>query len=165
MSDTRGTGHNPYTAYKESRVPWLGEIPEHWEVTALKRIASLKSGSGFPIDEQGQTELPLPFFKVSDMNLPTNSKVMVRWNNAVAVDTAQTLGATVFPPGTILFPKVGGALLTNKRRVSARSCCIDNNLMGCIVTRGDPDFILAVLEYLNQSQGGIYILGALRNRA
>ena len=25
-------GIKPYAAYKDSRVPWLGEIPEHWEV-------------------------------------------------------------------------------------------------------------------------------------
>ena len=24
----------PYPAYKDSGVPWLGEVPEHWEVTA-----------------------------------------------------------------------------------------------------------------------------------
>jgi type I restriction enzyme S subunit len=30
-------GVKPYPAYKDSRVPWLGEIPDHWEVKPLKR--------------------------------------------------------------------------------------------------------------------------------
>ena len=48
-----------------------------------------------------------------------------------------------------MFPKVGGALLTNKRRVVERPCCIDNNLMGCIVHRGNPQFVLILLEHLD----------------
>jgi len=32
------TNLKPYPAYKDSGVPWLGEIPEHWCVECLKRI-------------------------------------------------------------------------------------------------------------------------------
>lgn len=139
----------PYPAMKDSGVPWMGKVPEHWEVLALKRLGWFKGGTGFPVEEQGQRSLEVPFFKVSDMNLPGNSSVMSIWNNAVSRSTAATLGATIFAPGTILFPKVGGAMLTNKRRVVERACCIDNNLMACIVKHGNPDFLLLVLEYLD----------------
>src|SRR5262245_43570677 len=118
-----------YPAYKDSGVPWFGNVPEHWEVLALKRLAWFKSGAGFPVEQQGQQNLELPFFKGSDMNLAGNSKIMSVWNNTVSRDTAAKLGATIFPAGTIVFPKVGGAMLTNKRRVVERACCIDNNLM------------------------------------
>lgn len=30
-------GLKPYPAYKDSGVPWLGKVPEHWEVKPLKR--------------------------------------------------------------------------------------------------------------------------------
>ncbi|MEA5449451.1 restriction endonuclease subunit S [Leptolyngbya sp. CCNP1308] len=29
----------PYSAYKDSGLPWLGEVPEHWEVVPLSSIA------------------------------------------------------------------------------------------------------------------------------
>lgn len=29
------TDLKPYPAYKNSGVPWLGELPEHWEVRKL----------------------------------------------------------------------------------------------------------------------------------
>jgi type I restriction enzyme S subunit len=29
----------PYSAYKDSGVPWLGEVPEHWEIVPLSSIA------------------------------------------------------------------------------------------------------------------------------
>ena len=28
----------PYTAIKDSGVPWLGDVPEHWEVKRGKRL-------------------------------------------------------------------------------------------------------------------------------
>ena len=143
--------HNlkPYPAYKPSGVPSLGAVPAHWEVLALKRLGWFKSGTGFPIEEQGQQDLEIPFFKVSDMNLPGNDLVMEIWNNAVSHSTAARLGATVFPPGTIIFPKVGGALLTNKRRVVEHHFCMDNNIMGFVVKHGNPDFLLLLLQNLD----------------
>ena len=63
----------PYPARKDSGVERLGEVPEHWEVVALKRLGYFRSGAGFPIGEQGQQNLELPFFKVSDMNLPATT--------------------------------------------------------------------------------------------
>ncbi len=37
-------GFDPNVPLRDSGIPWLGEIPVHWEVTALKRVATLKSG-------------------------------------------------------------------------------------------------------------------------
>ena len=142
-------GLDPYVRLKPAGVPGLGDVPAHWEVVALKRLGWFSSGAGFPVGEQGSQNLDLPFLKVSDMTLPGNDKVMTIWNNSVSRSTAARLGATVFPSGTIIFPKVGGALLTNKRRVVQRPCCIDNNLMGCIVHRGNPRFVLLLLEQLD----------------
>ena len=28
-----------YPSYKDSGVPWLGDVPEHWEIHPLRRIA------------------------------------------------------------------------------------------------------------------------------
>ncbi len=35
----------PYSAYKDSGVEWLGEVPEHWEVRRIKTMASVHSGA------------------------------------------------------------------------------------------------------------------------
>jgi len=46
-----------YPKYKPSGVDWLEEVPEHWNVLALKRIANLKSGdsiTGESIEEVGE---------------------------------------------------------------------------------------------------------------
>ncbi|MBW8269982.1 restriction endonuclease subunit S [Caldovatus aquaticus] len=36
-----------YPAYRDSGVPWLGQVPAHWEVVPLKRLASF-AGGGTP---------------------------------------------------------------------------------------------------------------------
>ena len=45
---TRGIDQN--VPLRDSGIPWLSEIPAHWEVVALKRVASLKSGESIRRD-------------------------------------------------------------------------------------------------------------------
>ncbi len=120
----------PYPAYRDSGVEWLGKIPAHWEVNALKRIGNLQAGAGFPEIEQGDKTQQIPFFKVGDMGLACNVREMRQYQHTVSVTTAVRLRAHVFTPNTIVFAKVGAALLLNRRRVLMRPSCIDNNMMG-----------------------------------
>ena len=44
-------GLDPNVKLKDSGIPWIGKIPEHWELKRLKYVASLKSGSGITSNE------------------------------------------------------------------------------------------------------------------
>ena len=44
-----------YPKYKDSGVDWLGAVPAHWDVVALKRIVSLKSGDSITADHIEET--------------------------------------------------------------------------------------------------------------
>ena len=47
----------PYPAYKDSKVDWLGEVPEHWEVRRLKTLSDMQSGdsiTAMSIEEAGE---------------------------------------------------------------------------------------------------------------
>ena len=139
----------PYVGTKVSGVPWVGVVPTHWDVLPLKRIGKFQAGAGFPISEQGNAGEDVLFVKVADMNLLGNEREIVSASNTVSHEVARRLGARIFERGTIIFPKVGGALLTNKRRLLARETCIDNNLMGCIVAGADTDFAFRILSWLD----------------
>ena len=139
----------PYAGTKDTGVPWVGVAPAHWDILPLKRIGKFQAGSGFPISEQGKDGEDVLFAKVADMNLPGNEREIVSASNTVSHEVAGLLGARIFERGTIVFPKVGGALLTNKRRLLARETCIDNNLMSCIVAGADIDFAFRVLSWLD----------------
>lgn len=47
----KAAGLNPHPRMKDSGVEWLGEVPEHWEVVPLRRIASLRSGENITAEE------------------------------------------------------------------------------------------------------------------
>ena len=142
-------GLDPDAPMQDSGVEWLGEIPAHWEVKRLKHIGNLQGGAGFPHQEQWDTTQEYPFFKVGDMAVDTNQREMFEYQHTVSGDTANRLGAYVFPPMTIVFAKVGAALLLNRRRMIVRPSCIDNNMMGFIPRGPDPDWMMYWLSGLD----------------
>ena len=111
--------------YRESRI-----IPQTFPMVAIREVARVESGFRFPTEFQGQRSGDIPFLKVSDMNLPGNEAQIVSWNNAVSRDVVQELKAKVLPRGTIVFPKIGAAIATNKKRILTRDSTYDNNVMG-----------------------------------
>jgi type I restriction enzyme, S subunit len=38
----------PYPARKDSGVPWLGEVPEHWELRRTKTVLRQRVEKGVP---------------------------------------------------------------------------------------------------------------------
>jgi len=59
------TNLKPYPAYKDSDVEWLGQVPEHWEVRRLKRIARLNpSKSEVPLALRDGRAVFLPMERV-----------------------------------------------------------------------------------------------------
>ena len=69
------------------------------------------------------------YIKVSDMNLPGNDKYLVSSTKYVTTETAKKI---LFPAGSIIFPKNGGAVGTNKKRITTQTTTIDLNTMGVI---------------------------------
>jgi type I restriction enzyme, S subunit len=56
-----------YPVYKPSGVEWLGEVPEHWEVKPLKRVAEIQTGlaKGKEVELDGSVEVP--FLRVANV--------------------------------------------------------------------------------------------------
>lgn len=106
------------------------ELPEGWEWVRLGEVGSWATGNGFPKKEQGLENLEILFSKVSDMNLVGNEKLIKNTVNSVSLETAKRLKLNLHPAGTVIFPKIGGAIATNKRRVITTPTAIDNNCLG-----------------------------------
>jgi restriction endonuclease S subunit len=103
-----------------------------WHHVEIGKVADVVSGYGFPREYQGLTDEEIPFFKVGDMNLPGNEKCMTTIANTISGATLKKLKAKAFPQGTIIFPKIGAAIATNKKRVLTQPSVVDNNVMGII---------------------------------
>lgn len=128
-----------YPKYKDSGVEWLGEVPEHWDVRPLKRLALLKAGAGFPHEEQGVSGEALPFYKVGALGQVADRDALSESENSVSRETARRLRAFVFPPGTIVLAKIGAALMLSRLRLLSREACIDNNMMGVVPAASTVD--------------------------
>lgn len=124
-----------------------------WEFKTLAEVASVGSGAGFPMSEQGKTTGDFPFLKVSDMNLPGNTRTIERWNNMITETVRERLHASAFPPGSVIFPKIGAAIGTNKKRLLTRACCVDNNVMAVVpdMSKLEPAFLYFLLLKKNIS--------------
>lgn len=128
-------------------------VESTWPSVRLKFLGRFKGGAGFPHDEQGNQTAELPFYKVRDLGQSASDSVLRETENYIARDTAQDLGAFIFPSGTIVFAKVGAALLLSRFRVLSRPACIDNNMMGFMPNPQicDISFTLSALNLLDFS--------------
>ncbi|MDO4792278.1 MAG: restriction endonuclease subunit S [Buchananella hordeovulneris] len=96
----------------------------------LGAVCHISSGSVFPQAHQGNTDPNLtPFFKVSDMNHPSNVDSMRVAANYIDEKTRDLLRAKIVPAGSTIFPKVGAAIGTNKKRLTTSAAIVDNNIM------------------------------------
>ncbi|NLS79646.1 MAG: N-6 DNA methylase [Chloroflexi bacterium] len=119
------------------------KVDSGWERVEIRQIGRVESGFGFPLERQGSTDEEIPFLKVSDMNLPANETVITTWNNSVSRETLRELHAKAFPAGTVIFPKIGAAIATNKKRILGQESTYDNNVIGIV-----PDSDLVDPRYL-----------------
>ena len=121
-----------------------------WEEKKLGECGSCQSGEGFPEIEQGG-KTGIPFFKVSDMNLPGNESELIRANNYV---TEEQIRKCLWHPVEVLpavfFAKVGAAVMLNRKRLVKNRFLLDNNTMAfrlktCIY----PDFAKVLFDTID----------------
>lgn len=134
----------------------MGKLVPHeaeWEQTCLGNLGEWAVGNGFPKTEQGMEGLEILFAKVSDMSLPENAKFIVTTNHTISEATAKKLRVNVHAPGTVIFPKIGGAIATNKRRILTCPTVIDNNCLGLYPKEGvSTDWLYLVLSSIDFSK-------------
>ncbi len=75
------------------------------------------------------------------MNAEGSSITISKAANTVDESLLKTLRAKTYPVGTVIFPKVGGALLTNKKRILGTQAAFDNNIMGVVPQTVDKDWL------------------------
>ena len=117
----------------------------------LKKISEIRSGWGFPNKEQGKKDGELPFYKVGDMNIEGNELFMNLANNYISYETSKRLKCNPAPEHTIIFPKIGAAIGTNKKRILTQESCYDNNVMGIIVDENiiNYKYLFYVMEQID----------------
>lgn len=126
--------------------------PYAWQQTSIGACCTLKSGTSLPADKENEGGA-IPYVKVGDMNYPGNEQYITTSSRFVS---EQTAGTGVFPVGTVVFPKRGGAIGTNKKRLTRLPICADLNVMGVTAGRRlTPQYLMAYFNTVD--------LGTLNN--
>jgi type I restriction enzyme S subunit len=60
-------GLDPAVPLRPSSIPWLGDIPQHWEVRPLKAVCEIQSGITLGKDYVGQTTHEYPYLRVANV--------------------------------------------------------------------------------------------------
>lgn len=122
---------------------------DSYPTVKLGRVARLVSGVGFPHTFQGRNTGDHPFLKVSDLTSQRGGYGIATAQNWVSRGDLRALGARLAPAGSVVFPKVGAALLKNPRRLLLRSSAMDNNLMAVVPQSGDSRYWLYALAIVD----------------
>ena len=124
-----------------------------WQKKKLKDLGKFYSGTGFNDKYQGYLDLSIPFFKVSDMNIASNSKYMVESNNTVDDDICREMKINKITGPAILFAKVGAAIYMERKRIVHNDFLMDNNMMALRINDSvDIEFTYYLCQSLSFSK-------------
>ena len=116
---------------KSQFIEMFGSIRDNrfnFPVGTIGQECVLKSGTSLPVEVENEGG-DIPYVKVGDMTYKGSEKYILESSHMVSQMTAES---GLFPPGTIIFPKRGGAIGTNKKRITAIPICADLNIMAVI---------------------------------
>jgi type I restriction enzyme S subunit len=132
VDDEEMTAHKPYPSYKDTNLPWLGQIPAHWEVKRIKELArqeykSFVDGdwieSPYIVQDEG-----VRLIQTGNIGIGKYKEQGYRY---ITKETFRKLDCTEFFPGDILICRlaepVGRACLApdlGKRMITSVDVCI-----------------------------------------
>lgn len=107
-----------YPSYKDSGVEWLGVVPEHWEVTALKRGFNVTLGKMLQPESSSPDDELLPYLRAAN----------IKWGG---VDTTDIKQMWVSKRDRAQLCLVKGDLLVSEGGDVGRSCLWEAELDDC----------------------------------
>lgn len=126
---TEGTRGEPQ---KETEI---GLVPESWGVAELGKHSQIRTS--FPtfnklVDKYKSVKQGTEFFflKVSDLNIKGNDIFIYESNNKFLNDKPSDFINGFIKPNSLIFPKRGAAISTNKKRITTKFSVLDPNLIG-----------------------------------
>ncbi|MBN1366533.1 MAG: restriction endonuclease subunit S [Dehalococcoidales bacterium] len=144
-------GLNPNVKMKDSGVEWLGQIPEHWEITRIKYIGKIKYGLGEPPQflDNG-----LPIIRATDI-----------YNGKIIMDNVQFVDPNDIPWSRDPILRKDDIIVVRSGAYTGDSAIVDSEVAGAItgydmvlrVKKAIPHFVAYVLLSKYIVQGQIYL--------
>ena len=147
-------GLDPTVPMKDSGVEWIGEIPEEWEIAALKRLGTPATGSTPSKDNPDYWDGDIPWVSSKDMK----SDYLVDSEDHITQEAVTGCGLTLFASGTLIFCVRSGILRhTFPVAVATLPVTINQDLRALSLT-GDvnPAFLLYYMRGMNDTIVTLY---------
>ncbi len=138
-------GLDPTVPIKPSGIPWLGDIPQHWELRPLKSVCKIQSGITLGKDYAGQAINEYPYLRVANVQAGHVNLAVVKM---IRVTKAEALRC-MLQKGDVLMTEGGDP------DKLGRGCVWDSQVKPCL----HQNHVFAVRP--NQSQLEPHFLSAL----
>jgi len=123
-----------------------------WVDTTIGDSCTLKSGTTVPVSIEKPSG-DIPYVKVAEMTLPDNQDGIT--TSIRFLDRPDVKPGWLIPKGAVIFPKRGGAILTNKKRLALVDMCADLNIMSVIPSENiTPEFLYFYFLTVNMRKLG-----------
>lgn len=104
-------GLDPNVPMKDSGIPWIGEVPEHWAITRASRLCSgiTKGATPSAQAKAAERDFPVPFLRVNNLNFDGTMDLGELRFIQESIHNGE-LGRSKVKPGDILVNIVGPPL-------------------------------------------------------
>ncbi|WP_208759077.1 restriction endonuclease subunit S [Microbispora triticiradicis] len=117
-----------------------GQVP-------LGSLGVVSQGKGLPKEFQGKRTGEVSWYKIADMTGPGNEFGYTVADTRLTPSEVAEIGGVVVEAGAVTFPRVGAAVLTEKKRIVDTPGALDENHL--VITPGkgtNSEYLLAVME-------------------
>ena len=139
-------GLNPNAPMKDSGVEWLGEVPEHWDVSKLKWKTFTTSGSTPSTSKYSlyYEDGDIPWIRTTDLNNGILEETPISITKRAVAETA----CSVLPKKSILIAMYGGAGSIGKHALLEFESTINQAVCGILPNSNfHPEFLHRFYEF------------------
>ncbi|MFV8161064.1 restriction endonuclease subunit S [Mycobacterium sp. 134] len=126
---------------------------DNLQAVTVEQLADVSQGKALPKVVQGQRTGDVSWFKIADMTGPGNEDGYTLADTRLAREHISRLKGTVVATGSVVFPRVGAAVLTEKKRVLEVEAAVDENHLVLTPKEGvSSECLLAAVESIRLSE-------------
>lgn len=130
-------GLNPDVPMKDSGIEWVGEVPEHWEVTKIKWLSSVSRGaSPRPIDDPTYFDADGEYAWVRIGDVTASARYLERTTQSLS-ELGASRSVKIEPGG--LFLSIAGSV--GKPVITKIKCCIHDGFVYFPRLSINPEFL------------------------
>jgi len=130
-----------------------GQSPKGWVTRRLEEVVDIRTSTSAPpqVDQLGEDEATtVLYLKVSDLSDLRNQRQIVCAAIELRVSSHDMKSLKFVPAGSVVLPKRGAAISTNRKRRTAYPSLLDPNLIALTAREGlSPDFLYWWTETLD----------------